>query len=97
VSETPREQDEGRLQELDVVRGFAVCGIVLTNTWQHSGEGDGGAVDWAFANLFEGRFYPIFSFLFGLSFVLFLTSAGNRTKRLRWAWTPLLSSPYAVE
>nr|BFE81318.1 hypothetical protein GCM10020093_039190 [Planobispora longispora] len=36
-------------------------------------------------NLFQGRFYPIFSFLFGLSFVLFLDSAAERTARPRLA------------
>lgn len=83
--QTPDQAADGRLIELDVLRGFAVCGIILTNTWQKTGAGDGGAVDWALTNFFQSRFYPIFSFLFGLSFVLFLASAGNRT-----AWPRLV-------
>ncbi|MEV8638867.1 DUF418 domain-containing protein [Streptosporangium sp. NPDC051023] len=76
-----------RLHELDALRGFAVCGIMLVNTWQHTREHLKGpernAVDWAVENLLQGRFYPIFSFLFGLSFVLFLRSAEGRTDQPR--------------
>lgn len=72
-----------RFHELDALRGFAVCGIMLVNTWQHTREhlkeADRNAVDWAVDNLLQSRFYPIFSFLFGLSFVLFLRSAATRT------------------
>ncbi|MEV4895912.1 hypothetical protein AB0K48_41750, partial [Nonomuraea sp. NPDC055795] len=25
-----------RIRELDALRGFAVCGIMLVNTWQHA-------------------------------------------------------------
>ncbi|MGC5010205.1 DUF418 domain-containing protein [Streptosporangium sp. DT93] len=73
-----------RLPELDVLRGFAVCGIMLVNTWQHTRDhlDNPGreAVDWGVENLLQGRFYTIFSFLFGLSFVLFLRSAAERTE-----------------
>ncbi|WP_344922479.1 DUF418 domain-containing protein [Streptosporangium oxazolinicum] len=76
-----------RLHELDVLRGFAVCGIMVVNTWQHTRDhlkdSDRNAVDWAIDNLLQGRFYPIFSFLFGLSFVLFLRSAAGRTEHPR--------------
>jgi uncharacterized protein len=76
-----------RLHELDALRGFAVCGIMLVNTWQHTREQLGApgrnAVDWVIDNLLQSRFYPIFSFLFGLSFVLFLRSAAARTDHPR--------------
>lgn len=76
-----------RLHELDALRGFAVCGIMLVNTWQHTREHlkapDRNAVDWAIDNLLQSRFYPIFSFLFGLSFVLFLRSATQRSDHPR--------------
>ncbi|WP_271221190.1 DUF418 domain-containing protein [Streptosporangium carneum] len=76
-----------RLHELDALRGFAVCGIMVVNTWQHTrGQlraPERNAVDWVIENLFQSRFYPIFSFLFGLSFVLFLRSAAERTDRPR--------------
>ncbi|GAA4206840.1 DUF418 domain-containing protein [Streptosporangium oxazolinicum] len=70
-----------------MLRGFAVCGIMVVNTWQHTRDhlkdSDRNAVDWAIDNLLQGRFYPIFSFLFGLSFVLFLRSAAGRTEHPR--------------
>ncbi|MGJ6962944.1 DUF418 domain-containing protein [Streptosporangium sp. G11] len=60
---------------------------MLVNTWQHTREhlrdADRNAVDWAIDNLLQSRFYPIFSFLFGLSFVLFLRSASGRTEHPR--------------
>ncbi|MCW2879800.1 MAG: hypothetical protein JWQ95_3900 [Sphaerisporangium sp.] len=78
-----------RIRELDALRGFAVCGITLVNTWQHTV----GAVarrtttptDWVVENLLQSRFFPIFSFLFGVGFVLFLRSAARRTPRPRLA------------
>ncbi|GLW11871.1 membrane protein [Microtetraspora sp. NBRC 13810] len=76
-----RENERTRIHELDVVRGFALCGIMLVNTWQHTTDRLGPhpklAVDWAVENLLQSRFYPIFSFLFGISLVLFLRSAGS--------------------
>lgn len=81
-----------RIHELDAVRGFALCGIMVVNTWQHTvgrlaaaGDTGRGIADRLIENLLQGRFYPIFSFLFGVSLVLFLRSAGSRwilTRRL---------------
>jgi uncharacterized protein len=68
-----------RIRELDALRGFAVGGIMLVNTWQHTHKGPRTGVDWAIEALFQSRFYPIFSMLFGISFMLFLR--GNS----RWA------------
>ncbi|MFI6483194.1 DUF418 domain-containing protein [Nonomuraea sp. NPDC050663] len=70
-----------RIRELDALRGFAVCGIMLVNTWQHSQTSDP-----VIETLFQGRFYPIFSALFGVSFVLILRT-GSRwvlLRRLFW-------------
>ncbi|MFG1750053.1 DUF418 domain-containing protein [Streptosporangium sandarakinum] len=84
---TPPATAARRLHELDVLRGFAVCGIMVVNAWQHTRahlpSPDRDAVDWGVENLLQGRFYPIFSFLFGLSFVLFLRSAAGRSRRPR--------------
>ncbi|MGN9844683.1 DUF418 domain-containing protein [Nonomuraea sp. H19] len=68
-----------RIRELDALRGFAVGGIMLINTWQHTPHEPRTGVDWAIEALFQSRFYPIFSLLFGISFMLFLR--GNS----RWA------------
>ncbi|WP_248963912.1 DUF418 domain-containing protein [Sphaerisporangium perillae] len=76
-----------RIRELDALRGFAVCGITLVNTWQHTSGAAGRKTttptDWIVENLLQSRFFPIFSFLFGMSFVLFLRSAARRTARPR--------------
>ena len=72
-----------RIAELDALRGFAVCGIMVVNTWQHTrvaaAPGADTPVDEVIGVLLEARFYPIFSLLFGVSFVLFLDSAAART------------------
>ncbi|PZG07192.1 hypothetical protein C1J01_41165 [Nonomuraea aridisoli] len=68
-----------RIRELDALRGFAVGGIMLVNTWQHTDKQSPAAIDWIIEALFQSRFYPIFSLLFGISFMLFLR--GNS----RWA------------
>jgi uncharacterized protein len=69
-----------RIRELDALRGFAVGGIMLVNTWQHATHRPHTGIDWTVEALFQSRFYPIFSLLFGMSFALFL----DRTKS-RWA------------
>ena len=68
-----------RIRELDALRGFAVGGIMLVNTWQHTHKEPRVPLDWTIETLFQSRFYPIFSMLFGISFLLFLR--GNS----RWA------------
>ncbi|GAB1822421.1 DUF418 domain-containing protein [Herbidospora sp. RD11066] len=69
-----------RIRELDALRGFAVCGIMLVNTWQHALRPIEGA---EFMGYVEGRFYPIFAFLFGVSFALFLRAHDDRLIMLR--------------
>ncbi|GAA4584283.1 hypothetical protein GCM10023194_23770 [Planotetraspora phitsanulokensis] len=74
----------GRVRSLDALRGLAICGIMLVNTWQHTlAYRKATSVDWVMGNLFQSRFYPIFAFLFGMGFALFLQSAGSRTPRPR--------------
>lgn len=72
-----------RIRELDALRGFAVCGIMLVNTWQHH-EGPKG--EWWVETFFQGRFYPIFSLLFGISFVLVLRGASRWVLLRRLLW-----------
>lgn len=76
-----------RIRELDALRGFAVGGIMLVNTWQHAGHEPYTGIDRTIEALFQSRFYPIFSLLFGISFVLFLDRSGSRwalARRLAW-------------
>lgn len=79
-----------RIRELDALRGFAVGGIMLVNTWQHAVDGvpaeARNGFDWTMQAVVQGRFYPIFSVLFGISFVLFLERAGRWLLLSRLFW-----------
>ncbi|MEV0583382.1 DUF418 domain-containing protein [Nonomuraea sp. NPDC050310] len=70
-----------RIRRLDALRGFAVCGIMVVNTWQHSG-----TQERLIEGFLQGRFYPIFSALFGVSFVLILRGSSRwmLLRRLLW-------------
>jgi uncharacterized protein len=83
-----------RIEELDVVRGFALLGIFLMNVefFNRSlagiGEGmppDLTGVDW-FASWFisyfvQGKFWTIFALLFGMGFAVMLTRAERSHRR----------------
>ncbi len=79
-----------RLQELDALRAFALCGILMVNIWYFADpftavSGVGPAYESAadlsvrflVGALFEAKFYILFSFLFGYSFVLQWAAAGG--------------------
>jgi uncharacterized membrane protein YeiB len=82
-----------RVAALDALRGFALCGILLVNIPQITEMAtarvsfDGTPHKYpisAFLDLFvQHRFFPIFSFLFGLSFAIFLDSAARRSSHPR--------------
>ncbi|MEV0388172.1 DUF418 domain-containing protein [Nonomuraea sp. NPDC050643] len=84
-----------RLAALDVIRGFALCGILLANVKPIAHMNDAGSAaqpvvtasrpgSWLDLGLFvDQRFFPIFSLLFGIGFSLLLHSAGRRTARPR--------------
>ena len=91
ASNAPRPQPvvpEARIEALDVVRGFALFGIFLMNieffNRSMSGIGDGmplglTGLDWLaswFISYFvQGKFWTIFSLLFGMGFAVMLTRA----------------------
>lgn len=83
-----------RLVALDVIRGLALCGILVANVIPISaavasdapvtaavGPG-GGGVDWLHVFV-DQRFFPIFSLLFGVGFALLVESAAGRAARPR--------------
>ncbi|MET7767118.1 DUF418 domain-containing protein [Nocardia sp. NPDC005366] len=78
-----------RVPELDAVRGFALCGILVVDIWQSTGmsaTAAPGVMDptrHILSVLVEGRFFPIVSFLFGIGFALMLERAADRTDRPR--------------
>ncbi len=81
-----------RIQVIDILRGFALFGVILVNTWAFQswnlpfkiqyGEVWTGTADqvvmWFIAFFAEERFYRLFSFLFGLGFALQLGRAEQR-------------------
>jgi uncharacterized protein len=97
---------KARIQVLDVLRGFALFGILfahLSNQFsagmlpQHVYESIMGSpvdmVATVISNIFvQGKFYTIFSFLFGLSFALQLGSAQEKGGPFlgRYAWRLLV-------
>lgn len=79
-----------RIEWLDVLRGFALCGIIFVNIppmYQLPGVVDGDVLPtrllldlWV-----QGRFFPIFSLLFGIGFGLMWMSARYRADQPRRA------------
>lgn len=87
-------QKKERIEVLDVIRGFALLGILLVHMPVFFGSPAGyltalGKNMWpemwdtiatSFINLFvQGKFYTMFSFLFGLGFVIFFERAKARS------------------
>jgi uncharacterized membrane protein YeiB len=79
-------ETRNRIDELDYLRGFALFGIILINivfllSANMPAPNTPDAVYWKFLYLFvEGRFYTIFSFLFGVGFYLFISRANAKGK-----------------
>ncbi|MDQ6419863.1 DUF418 domain-containing protein [Paenibacillus sp. LHD-117] len=73
-----------RIDDLDVLRGFALLGILLMNAIPllHLSDPAPGTIDVSyqrFLYLFvEARFFSLFSFLFGVGFYLFITRASGK-------------------
>jgi uncharacterized protein len=75
-----------RIEELDALRGFALCGILVVNVYQQLVFERGGAPR-VFPRpvelLFYERFLPLFAVLFGVGFGIFLQRAGARAAHPR--------------
>ena len=87
---TPVAQRE-RIQMLDVIRGFALLGILLMNIeyfqrpmtamlfgLDQSLAGIDKAVGWSVFTFVQGKFYTMFSLLFGIGFVIFCDRAKEK-------------------
>ncbi|QHT66045.1 DUF418 domain-containing protein [Rhodocytophaga rosea] len=100
LSASPVRTVKERIQVLDVLRGFALFGILLAHLSNEFAAGplpnevyQSGSVIDNIANaisgiLVQGKFYAIFSFLFGLSFALQLEQAKSKGGNFfgRYAW-----------
>ncbi|MGK5550039.1 DUF418 domain-containing protein [Actinomadura kijaniata] len=73
-----------RIAEVDAVRGLALCGILVVNVVGMAGMPPGsGAAPALYETALHQRFFPIFSFLFGVGSALFLRSAARHTDHPR--------------
>lgn len=83
-----------RIAAIDIIRGFALIGILLVNLkyfahpamyqfviGENIWEGFNGFIDSAIFILAEGKFYTMFSFLFGLGFIVFMDKAMKKSPR----------------
>ncbi|MFD3329740.1 DUF418 domain-containing protein [Streptomyces sp. NPDC058701] len=87
VTASHAQRAQPRISELDALRGFALLGILLVNALMMASPYALGTIDDPGASTFDrtveglvqtfvaGKFYLLFSFLFGYSFSLQLTSA----------------------
>jgi len=77
-------QASERIEALDILRGFALFGILVVNIthyldWftPYASRADE-AAEWLVGTFAVGKFYPLFSFLFGVGFAIQLTRAEAR-------------------
>jgi uncharacterized protein len=74
----PVASDE-RVLTIDILRGFALFGILLVNFYGVGATGVADRVANGFLSFFvSGKFYPLFSFLFGLGFGVMLLRSMDR-------------------
>ena len=83
-----------RINEIDIIRGFALLGILMVNMSYFKyvflferyptlfPEGVERISGWFIQLLFTGKFYAIFSFLFGLGFYIFMDRTLSRGHEL---------------
>ncbi|MEV5552225.1 DUF418 domain-containing protein [Nonomuraea wenchangensis] len=74
----PPSPGRTRIAALDVLRGFALCGILLANIQPIAGGIDVVTGRAWMDLLVHQRFFPIFSLLFGIGFALLMESAAAR-------------------
>ena len=82
-------QDAERIEVIDVLRGFALCGILFVNIMWFKAPGGFGGISYegttfnrlalaAVTALAQGKFFTLFSFLFGWGFAAQLLRAEER-------------------
>ncbi|RUO35668.1 DUF418 domain-containing protein [Aliidiomarina sanyensis] len=93
-------QGNERMHILDILRGFALFGILMMNIeyfqrpmqavmlgLDQTQTGINYAVGWFVFVFIQGKFYTLFSLLFGIGFVVFLDRARARVSRPRWLFS----------
>lgn len=95
------EQKKDRIEIIDILRGFALLGIIIVHFTEqyYAGQPPDAIKDFGAKNItdnivqgfsgmfIQGKFYMIFSFLFGLSFFIQMDkNSGSPTFLARFAW-----------
>jgi uncharacterized protein len=73
-----------RIVAVDIVRGFALWGVLLINMMNYASRSSGPIddfADWARQFFFEQKSWRLFSFLFGFGFALLMIRASDRGAR----------------
>lgn len=96
---TPTAPNE-RIHLLDCIRGFALLGILLMNIeyfqkpllsmmngFDYSQTGVDFGVAWFVFTFVQGKFYTMFSLLFGIGFIIFYDRAKQKSSHPRWLFT----------
>lgn len=102
-------QPEERIVILDVLRGFALLGILAVNLPESAASGYAWAAgldpfpgwwdkaaQWTVGTFFAGKFNSIFSFLFGLGFTIQLTRAADRRASVTSVYLRRLAILFAI-
>ena len=102
-------QPEERIVVLDVLRGFALLGILTVNLPGAASSGYAWAAgldpfpawwdkaaEWIVNTFFSGKFNSIFSFLFGLGFTIQLTRASESGANLRLVYLRRIGILFAI-
>lgn len=101
-SVTPKE----RIQSLDIIRGFALFGILFINIAGYQVLVEGGpmpdftginkTIDSVINVFIEKKFFSIFSFLFGVGFYIFASRAEARGDKPRWRFARRLLALFLI-
>ncbi|MCC5854833.1 MAG: DUF418 domain-containing protein [Idiomarina sp.] len=89
-----------RIPYLDIIRGFALLGILIMNIeyfqrpmqaimlgFDNTQVGADFAVGWFSYTFVQGKFYTMFSLLFGMGFIIFLDRAKEKVGSPRWLFS----------
>ena len=94
-----------RIEVLDLLRGFALFGILVVNMTVFSGsawvpESEIGTADqvvnWVIELLAEGKFLNLFSFLFGVGFAIQLRRISAQTDRFAYIYSRRLIALFVM-
>ncbi len=100
--------DESRIDVLDILRGFALVGIVFMNveffnrsslelaTFDRSLTGMDHAAGWLVRVFIEGKFYKLFAFMFGLGFTVMMLRAREAGRPWRMLMTRRLGILFVI-